>query len=240
MTREHAWPNWLRQLFPSEQHTLTFAPLNRPERQWIPAATSMGVTVKDSCIDCNTGWMSRMEQETASVLAPLVTGTAKGSLNPDQLLKLAAWCYKTVLVFDLVTTHEQGPYFSSQDRLALCQTGCPPNDGLSMWVGAFVGANVATCVDYRFFYDRSGRSEGLGEGYISTISIGQFVFQALAVRTLDEFRRVKLPQSGWDDATYGVWPAPSETEIRWPPKLSMTNEGLSLFIDRFKPKTPIT
>jgi hypothetical protein len=235
ITKEHAWPNWIRRLFPADRHTLTFAMLDRPKRQWSPSPDNMGVTVQDVCENCNTGWMSHLEHDIAPLLGPLIASNAARTLTAGDQQRLSAWCYKTVLVFDLVTAHEEGPYFSPSDRLALFTTRRAPEGATLIWAGGYAGGNVATCVDYRFFYDNTRRPGTVGQGYISTISIGRFAFQLLAVRAAEEFRRVSIPASGWDDATLRLTPH-NVDDLSWPPRKLMTDAGLSVFIDRFKPK----
>jgi hypothetical protein len=108
ITKEHAWPNWIRRLFPGGRHTLTFAMLDRPQRQWTAGSESMGVTVQDFCRDCNSGWMSAMEHDIAPLLRPLIASDAPQRLRMDGRQRHANWCYKTAVVFDLVTAHDQG------------------------------------------------------------------------------------------------------------------------------------
>ncbi len=235
ITKEHAWPNWVRKLFPAERHTVSFAMLDRPQRQWSPSSDDLGVKVQDLCETCNGGWMSDLEHGIAPLLGPLIASNAARRLSAGEQRRLAVWCYKTVLVFDLVTAHEEGPYFAGSDRLALFTTRQPPENATLIWAGGYAGGNVATCVDYRFFYDNLRRPGTVGQGYISTISIGCFAFQLLAVRGEAKFRRVKLPPNGWDGARICLT-SHGEEDATWPPRKLMTDAGLSAFIDRFKPK----
>ncbi len=197
----------------------------------------MGVTVNDICKECNGGWMSDMERTIKPSLTPLIIGTAQSRLSPTIQCRIAAWCYKTALVFDLITTHDDGPHFTSEDRLALHTTKALPVGRPYVWLGSYVGPNAATCVDYRFFANTVARSEaGKGEGYISTITVGKLAFQILSGRPDETFSNIKIRRSTWDDATFCLWPTRKREDVLWPPKLLMTNEGLSVFIDRFKPK----
>jgi hypothetical protein len=236
ITKEHAWPNWVRRLFTAERHNVILAMADRPLRQWSPSPDSMGVTVQDFCEGCNNGWMSDLEHDIAPLLGPLIDSNAARVVSASEQQRLATWCYKTVTVFDLVTAHEEGPYFTASDRLAFFTTRRPPENAMMIWAGAYAGSNVGTCVDYRFFYDNIRNPGTPGQGYVSTISVGRFVFQLLTVRGNEEFRRLKLPPNGWDDATVGLEPNGGE-DMRWPPRNRMTDAGLSAFIDRFRPKT---
>lgn len=52
------------------------------------------------CTECNNTWMSRIDDDAAQVLKPLVRGKSEVRLTPPAQQAVAAWLFKSALVFD--------------------------------------------------------------------------------------------------------------------------------------------
>jgi hypothetical protein len=60
----------------------------------------------------------------------------------------------------------------------------------------------------------------------------------LTFRGSQQFSRLTLPKTRWDEATIWCWPGPRVTSpVLWPPTDELDNSSLSLFIDRWRPKS---
>ena len=73
------------------------------------------------------------------------------------------------------------------------------------------------------------------DSYVSTIGVGQMALQIFTVRSVEDFRRFGVASRRWDNASICIWPPRSNVAVKWPPPFALTNNGLSLFIDRWKP-----
>jgi hypothetical protein len=236
---EHAWPSWLRTLLHDGPSTVTFARHNRARRQWPSPADSLGVTVKDVCTHRNNGEMSALEVSVQPYLTPLLTGQSV-ELSREALRTIAKWIYKTAMVFDIINPVNGLRYFTDDERHALMATLEPAPDQPLMWLAAYTGENIATAVDYRIAYDltRAKDRTGTGEGYLSTITAGPVALQMLTFRGSQQSSRLTLPKTRWDEATIWCWPGPRVTSpVLWPPTDELDNSSLSLFIDRWRPKS---
>jgi hypothetical protein len=100
MSQEHVFPEWQSKLFPD----LTEVDYVRQFRSRTGESTEQnwpgrpfGLTVGDFCGGCNGGWMSRLENEVKSVLAPLILDGERTLTILDQDV-VARWATKTALV----------------------------------------------------------------------------------------------------------------------------------------------
>jgi hypothetical protein len=66
-------------------------------------------TAKVVCRPCNNGWVSGVDRDAAVVLKPLIRGGREVVLDTDAQAAVAAWIYKTALVFDAADNGSAGP-----------------------------------------------------------------------------------------------------------------------------------
>ena len=59
--------------------------------------------IRDVCMQCNSGWMSRLENTARRVLTPFILGTG-GVVDGADLGAIAAWAQKTFLTAMYVST----------------------------------------------------------------------------------------------------------------------------------------
>jgi hypothetical protein len=197
----------------------------------------MGVTVNDVCKGCNDGWMRAIEETTEPILSPMIQAPLHSQLDPRQQQAIAVWAYKTAMVVDLIKPHRER-FFADQERHTLAQTHAMPGNQPFIWLAGFVGFQLATAVDYSLFYDPGDRAaDRPTDAYCVTVTVGHVALQVFAYHRLEEVRRVSLQvPTAWDRATVRLWPANAQP-IGWPPAQMFDTHGLSLFIDRFRPRT---
>ena len=102
MSREHVFPEWMRELFPemdevdykrSIENVAEDGPAE--EDQWTAAVFSQ--TVRDVCTGCNNGWMSNLEGTVKPLLSgPMTDQPCRYSITEQHAI--AVWATKTVLV----------------------------------------------------------------------------------------------------------------------------------------------
>jgi hypothetical protein len=115
----------------------------------------------------------------------------------------------------------------------------PAPDQPLMWLAAYTGENIATAVDYRIAYDLTKAKDrtGTGEGYLSTITAGRVALQMLTFRGSQQFSRLTLPKTRWDEATIWCWPGPRVTSpVLWPPTDELDNSSLYCLLTAGDPR----
>ena len=197
----------------------------------------MGVETNDVCHQCNSGWMSQLEHQTRSTLAPMITGSDL-SLDNDHQIAVSKWAYKTAMIFDLIGNGRSGSYFNDQDRHEFeVSKAVPTPSRVHIYMAAFNGPHVASAIDYRVYFNiRDNPRLRDAEAYCSTISVGHLVLQVFVVRHFEDLRRVKPPFSTteWEMATVCLWPVRNSL-VRWPPDRVLDQAGYSALIDRWRP-----
>lgn len=107
--REHVWPQWVRkhakevigidppntQLYEGSQERRGAQPVLSSERR---GSSRLSITIPNVCVDCNNGWMKRLEDDTKLILTPMIEGRARRLSVADQRV-LFAWAAKTALNF---------------------------------------------------------------------------------------------------------------------------------------------
>ncbi len=101
---EHVFPKWIGKLLPpapserSHVKTSLRRALNPKTRTEITdaivhrkmAGPAQSRTVRRFCVDCNNGWMGRLEEKAMPVLTPLICGD-QPTLSAENLLAIARW-----------------------------------------------------------------------------------------------------------------------------------------------------
>jgi hypothetical protein len=118
-TKGHIWPEWLDTYLPpkASHHVETVGEIltfkyegARPaRREKIRQGHSGSRKPRNTCLMCNTGWMSRLEQANIYTLSRLVTGKPCLLTPFDQWLLASLFCLITIpLEFtDLEMCHER-------------------------------------------------------------------------------------------------------------------------------------
>lgn len=140
-TQEHVWAQWLQESeapqrllsgtygerIPRVHQRLrrgssgryeTFEQLPGPYAKWLPNLT---VSV---CADCNSGWMSRLEDQVKRLLSPFFHEGRPVRLSVDDLGLLATWATKCWMAYSLTKAPEQNP-FTTQEYRAVAAAPAP-------------------------------------------------------------------------------------------------------------------
>jgi hypothetical protein len=147
-TKGHIWPEWFsRYLPPKASHHIdsvgelvTFSssaegptPLTKIRQG--PAGSRKP---RNTCLSCNGGWMSRLEQANMNQMGALVLGKPTLLRTIDQWLLSSLLCLITIR---LEFTDPQMQAVPVQDRRALMKTGAPPHDTWRIWIANYAGDN---------------------------------------------------------------------------------------------------
>jgi hypothetical protein len=169
--------------------------------------------------DCNSRWMSRVDDRAAPVVAPMIRGH-KTTINSEMRARLAAWAIKTALSGRYA---EDPPKIIEDEWVDALRTTELPIPEWHVWIGVFDG-NPSY-----FFHDFDGpisRYEITDNGVVrqgeaSAHSVrATFVIGYLAVQVFGPTGGETFGVNMNPDALLAVWPDDGES-VEWPPKLAI-------------------
>jgi hypothetical protein len=188
------------------------------------------------CDDCNCGWMSRVDDRAAPVVAPMIRG-AKTTIDVAQRELLAAWAIKTALSGRSVTDPPQVIERDWTDELRRTEL---PIEGWQVWISVYRGN-----LPY-FFKSDAPRILGAeltdsgvrGRGVVKEYSVqASFTIGYLAAQIFGGAGDGVLGVGANPHAILTVWPNDGRP-IDWPPKLSITDETLWDWVERLNGRLP--
>lgn len=226
LTKEHAWPRWLRRLVPpagtgTYRATASARGLMVHDRSW-NASEPTALTVKAVCGGaggCNDGWMSVLEMQTLPILSPLIEGKTM-ALTLGQQRIITTWATKTAMVFECL--HPKSMRFTRGDRRQFYGTRSPPI-GMIIELAAFQGPWQLN------FHHLVGETTDHPDGTFSA-SAFTFVMGPLLLRVLYDPapRPLGRPSLGAPTQfTTMVWPP--AVSPSWPPKAAIAEHELPQF-----------
>lgn len=172
LTKEHVWPQWLRdtpgamellandhgERTPNLRSVMTTDDEGRYQSEEVRlghwALRLPNVTV-DVCKPCNTGWMSQLESCVAGLLKPLLIDQRPITLGEDDQRLLATWAYKTFMTYALNYDPLSNPFRDHEYTAVANDSGIPPH--IRIWIShvdsenAHVGLALVTWATYRQF-----------------------------------------------------------------------------------------
>lgn len=187
------------------------------------------------CEDCNSGWMSALENLAAPVLTPLIEGDVVTLGALDQEL-IALWAMKTAMVLEEASDASVKRYFTFQERRLFADQGVIP-DVTQTWIGRKEATNRLTTAlgKYMRLPDESPESS---PGFAPSIFIGQLCIQSIsaAVPIVDSDVEIEfVATDGWQEHTVRIWPVGED--IDWDAMPAMTDERADAFSERWDKKT---
>lgn len=103
MTEEHIVADWVLRAFNGSRRTpkAWSSEINEDNEMRISLSEPIQ-TAKIVCGDCNSGWLSRIDNAAAEVLKPLIRGASEVTLDAPQQRIVASWMFKSALTFDAI------------------------------------------------------------------------------------------------------------------------------------------
>src|SRR4051812_18989685 len=101
MTSEHVWSQWIyRLLYPTGKRVVIFHRQSGGPIQSRPSA-SIDVTLKIVCSECNSQWLSQLEDlHMKPLLADAIKAGAPKTFTQEDLIAIVVWAFKTAIVVD--------------------------------------------------------------------------------------------------------------------------------------------
>lgn len=203
---EHIWSEWTDRLLPGKKRFTTI------QSEFIRSAQSLDVTAKVVCEQCNTTWMSEIENEHAKpVMTPLIVGAAPISISQSHADSIARFAFKTSVILDHAARGRK-PFFSRFVRHGFRTSHAIPVL-VSMWLAGFLPPNRGAVKTV--YHEGCLSPAHRFELYVCTYAIGHLAFQVVALdRVLPirfgpkdkTFKHLAIPFWPWIPAKT-VWPA---------------------------------
>lgn len=191
---------------------------------------SLDATAKVVCVPCNTGWMSKLEQQSKPILKNMLIYDKKVSLFPSGLRTIAAFVFKTAVIVDHMAHPARNPFFTSVARHRFAKYREIPS-GVQMWIAAFNRCDMGNFT--AAYSDTPPETENGIDMYSLTFTAGYLVFQMVAVRSLDVrlrglFVPFIIPPHPLEKIAKPFWPK-DVARLRWPPVLRLTPQTIGDF-----------
>lgn len=187
----------------------------------------LAVVCKD---DCNSGWMSRLEDKVIPILAPMVDGVPR-DLDPDDQRVLSRWIDKTVMVME-----ETSPFSrtsSAEDRIRVMDESNPsPALFTQVWLGHNTARpRNAELRGHKAFVRGLAGNEGSRS---DVLTAGQVLFYVLSTTVPSWAHAVPPEVQEYSDKLIRIWPSSTAT-LHWPPPSAFSDdEDISRLRDAFE------
>jgi hypothetical protein len=249
ITREHAWPDWL-----GKGHKLIHSRKNYATGEKSEWLTAKGLVARGVCEECNTGWMSQLEDDAKPLLRPMMMGVVFW-LSPEDQRVVRTWLIKTAMTMDLANPGD-GAFFTQEERVCFWKTRFPhPEMRGSVWLSVYGGRHNGVR-SFRFHREVdavprgfAGPARSFWTG-MTTFQMNRLLAQLLWIRVdkdiTDPFH-MDTVQTKWQRRILHIG-TPRRT-IEWPGAMRpVADDELEEFVDRYrlfrgaadKPSTPLT
>jgi hypothetical protein len=224
MSKEHVFPAWLKEHFPrglNDTHSAYAMKLDVQNNAYSKifdkkhGGSSTTITVRVVCKECNSKWMSKLEQAVRPILSPLIRGEEM-VLSQDQQRVLATWIAKTAMTAEY--RYPTVIAIPQVQRHAL-MSKCEPPEGWLVGIGHYKGRKWRDAVLYRQML-AIAPIEKLDEphagDYVQTtcFGLGALFIQTMSLPfALDD---QELPLDETQNPIRQIWPL-TKQEIIWPP-----------------------
>ena len=236
ISNEHAWPNWIRALFPAGPTTIIGTRPGRKNVVFSPPEGDMGVTVNVVCkATCNEGWMSALEESVKPFLAPMIRDGAATTLTPIQQATLTRWALKTAMVFEF-TDRTSEPFYTFEERDALRRRLLPMGSTIIESARHHGQRFLSTAHARRMTFTGTVKSRAFPLSAVSTtISVGQFVVQVFSLRSTVDAGMWVPWDSEFTPCVVRLWPPVKDSLPTWPAAETLDDGALERFITRLPP-----
>jgi len=182
-----------------------------PGYEWESDEPSL--TTAAVCLDCNNGWLGKLENQVSSIAKPLLLGEAQALDAGDQRC-IATWSYKTALMLQLVRRPSLR-VIPEQRFSELYRLGRPPHD-VRVWLGS--PGNASAVHEASAEIRLAGRDLAV-PGFFTAFALGRLLVLC-AGRLVPDPELIRPGSTVNARITVEVWPA-SLRPVYWPPTQSV-------------------
>lgn len=253
LTKEHIWPNWLKDVVPriSPKHQFQTGGGSRKqgslklqnERNKWGTGDIHSQKLKIVCGACNNGWMSRLQESAKAILLPLPMGDREDfNFSVDECTLLSTWATMFTMVVEFRDTESAA--ITYDERHSFSRTNMP-SFNWHIWLGHI--DQVREHEPWNFFHYGWSRLEGPDDvpykhtSQTTTFVVGRLVFHCYSSR--DPLFEPDATIFGLTHSIRPIWPPPLPelAELMGtPPPLSRNDvHRLSRnFVERIEPLYP--
>jgi hypothetical protein len=241
LSHEHIWPDWLRNYIPrtmNEHRTMSAEVYLYKEETSLQRRTGDPHSRRIYCVcgSCNSGWMSRLQEQARPFLVPMLTGE-KTSFHRRGQTTLASWIAMTIMVAEHVDRKMVG--IPSSDRVWLREHQKVPSHW-RIWIGRHHREQHPMFTHRVLPFAPKEKNEGLPRPFssnpntqTSTICLGEHllihVMSSIVARGI--IRRWKLP-AAVNAGLIQIWPI-KNSPVFWPPETVLADAGIDFMADDF-------
>jgi hypothetical protein len=242
MDREHVFGDWLRKYVRADankhrlQHTIIGLPGTLTTRKiTVRAGEPLLSTAKIVCKACNSGWLSRIQNEAKPFLIPLIQGK-RIVLGAAAQKAIAAWCAMVTITSDYLPRDPAATAISQAERDWFRDQKAPP-DHWKIWIGVYRRQKgiwnhyVVPILDSKYISKGPGDPLAQPNTQSTTFVVGDFLVHVLSstgdpnltarwIWPLGTRIGLNLPQ---------IFP-PKESLIVWPPQ-SLSDAEVNIVSD---------
>lgn len=231
LSEEHAIPQWVSELLPGEgPYTHRRAGANAEIRTW-RHPTLLQLTIRRTCVKCNSEWMSNVESSSRDLIARVMLGNTADWDREAQTV-VATWAYKTALMLDFVGVHRTIP---AEHYSEFYETRVPVRS-CRIWATSYAPAG-----DDEFqsaWFNGHGLTLHLADrnrrAYTMTFNVGYVVFQIFGFEGEDDLtvEKRRFTDSGkrGEHFLIPIWPV-RDDRVTWPPTFAFDARGLGLLAE---------
>ena len=205
----------------------------KPSRAY--RAKRINIKPKLLCKECNNVKLGYVEDRFFKPLVePMMLKGRNVTFNEENILTLAVWAFKTLLVSN--HTYYNPPFFYSlEDSKRFMKSMIPPEQNLRIWLFRFRsnGPEGHICPLDLFPTATIPASLKHLRQYALTFIAGRFGFQIHAISGEDrDLTGLLPPPSVWDAQTVQMWPC-NTNNLCWPPPKDLRSSQYDSFSTRF-------
>lgn len=230
ITKEHMWPDWLRNYIPRtktqfhSQKAIVFR-ASTQAKTTTHTGDPHSSRVRRVCQSCNNGWMSELQTRAKPILVPLINGE-RCTLRRQNQLVLASWITMFTMVAEFRLRSDEYVAISESERNQFKDTRRPLMNW-KIWIGCiddqdWIGRYVHTSMPVVSKDDPVKQtSDGVPvpNTQTTTFTVNKLYVHVLSSTVIDlDVQRIstRLAQR--------IWP-PYEHTMRWPPRRLLSRDS---------------
>lgn len=218
LTKEHAWSDWLVDVFREFKASTYYRDTGSME-SWV--TKSFTATVRVVCEQCNNTWMSEIDNAAKPLLIPMVRPGAPLGLNSYQQRDVARWAFLRAIILQYTGNQRVVP----QSHVTEFFTKRRPPMQTVIRIAAY--SQPYTLTSYRA--GGGGWDDyRSGEFYIITETVGTLAFHIFGHTRSDQ---IDINFGPLEPALMKIWPAGGL--IAWPPKIGLDDQGVDALHNSF-------
>jgi hypothetical protein len=242
LTKEHIWAAWLNPYLPKNvvNHKFfseTIFPGRSVHETKIRSGSAQSGRLRRVCLSCNTGWMSKLQEQTKPILLPLILGQSSFLHRKAQSI-LSAWIAMFVMVAEFLDKTGTRVAISSEDRLFLRNNLRAPSN-MKIWIGYFErvkwkGRWIHVTIpisDEDHAPQRSEFGVDFPNTQTTTFVIGKLYIHVLSSEIISVVRRNEM-RRGAKALLYRIHPIKT-SPLAWPPPMPITDEDADTIASAF-------